>query len=68
MIKRGLDHLRHLDFSTIPGKAGYYFWKLGLVSFWWRRVIPKMSRPDRPIRRRVETTEPGVQVIEVEQL
>ncbi len=62
MIKRGLDHLRHLDFSTIPGYAGYIAWKLGLVQFWWKKVIPKMEKPDRPIKRRRETQ---VEVIEV---
>ena len=62
MIKRGLDHLRHLDFSTIPGYAGYIAWKLGLVQFWWTKVIPKMEKPDRPIKRRRETQ---VEVIEV---
>jgi len=62
MIKRGLDHLRHLDFSTIPGYPGYIAWKLGLVRFWWTRVIPKMDRPARPIKNRRETT---IEVIEV---
>ncbi|MFK8048176.1 MAG: radical SAM protein [Halioglobus sp.] len=62
MIKRGLDHLRHLDFSTIPGYPGYIAWKLGLVRFWWTRVIPKMERPARPIKNRRETT---IEVIEV---
>lgn len=62
MIKRGLDHMRHLDFSTIPGYAGYIAWKVGLVQFWWKSVIPKMEKPDRAIKRRRETL---VQVIDV---
>ncbi|MFT5484910.1 MAG: hypothetical protein ACI9GW_003579, partial [Halieaceae bacterium] len=62
MIKRGLDHLRHLDFSTIPGYVGYIAWKVGLVKFWWRHVIPKMEKPAREIRRRRETQ---IEVIEV---
>lgn len=62
MIKRGLDHLRHLDFSTIPGYAGYIAWKLGLVEFWWNRVIPKMEKPARPIKNRRETL---IEVVDV---
>lgn len=58
LSKRGLDHLRHLDFSTIPGYPGYIAWKIGLVEFWWKRVIPKMDKPDREIKRRRETLAP----------
>jgi radical SAM superfamily enzyme YgiQ (UPF0313 family) len=68
MIKRGLDHLRHLDFSTIPGYAGYIAWKVGLVEFWWRRVIPKMEKPARKIKRRRETVAETVEVIDSKQI
>jgi anaerobic magnesium-protoporphyrin IX monomethyl ester cyclase len=61
-VKRAIDHLRHLDFSTIPGYIGYAAWKVGLVDFWWNKVIPKMERPARPIRHRRETL---VEVVEV---
>lgn len=62
LCKRAVDHLRHLDFTTIPGYPGYLVWKTGLVDFWWRRVIPKMEKPARPIKRRRETL---VEVVEV---
>ena len=62
LFKRGFDHLRHLDFSTIPGLPGYLAWKVGLVQFWWKQAIPKMAKPARPIRRRRETM---VEVVEV---
>lgn len=62
LCKRAVDHLRHLDFTTIPGYPGYLAWKIGLVDFWWKRVIPKMDRPARPIRTRRETL---VDVVEV---
>jgi anaerobic magnesium-protoporphyrin IX monomethyl ester cyclase len=52
----------HLDFSTIPGYAGYIAWKIGLVDFWWKWVIPKMEKPTRPIRRRRESL---VELVEV---
>lgn len=63
LVKRGIDHIRHLDFSVIPGYPGYLAWKIGLVDFWWRRVIPKMAKPDRPIRRRRETLVDVVEVV-----
>jgi hypothetical protein len=28
LIKRGIDHIYHFDFSTIVGKWTYYIWKL----------------------------------------
>jgi radical SAM superfamily enzyme YgiQ (UPF0313 family) len=62
LSKRAIDHLRHLDFSTIPGYAGYIAWKIGLVDFWWKWVIPKMEKPTRPIRRRRESL---VELVEV---
>jgi len=31
LISRGLQHLEHLDFSTIVGPWGYIFWKAGLI-------------------------------------
>lgn len=62
LIKRGIDHLLHLDFSVIPGYTGYLVWKSGLVKFWWRRVIPKMEKPARPIKNRRETL---VEVVEL---
>ena len=62
LSKRAIDHLRHLDFSTIPGYAGYIAWRIGLVDFWWKWVIPKMEKPTRPIRRRRESL---VELVEV---
>ena len=67
MIKRGVDHLRHLDFSTIPGYTGYWLWKVGLVEWWWRNVIPRMDKPARKIKRRRETVE-VVEVIDSKQV
>jgi hypothetical protein len=31
-------HLRVMDFSITPGKAGYYAWKVGLVGLWQKRL------------------------------
>jgi len=41
LMKRGFDHLRFMDFSILPGKAGYYLWKLGVIKFWHRFVLKR---------------------------
>ena len=38
-IKRGLDHLRFMDFSFLPGKPGYYLWKFGIINLWHRFIL-----------------------------
>jgi hypothetical protein len=37
--------MRFMDFSVITGKVGYVFWRLGIISFWRRFLIPRMPRP-----------------------
>lgn len=32
LIRRGIDHLRFLDFSVLPGKLGFVLWKFGLLA------------------------------------
>lgn len=32
--KRGWDHLRFMDFTTIPGFVGFFFWRTGIITFW----------------------------------
>lgn len=46
MLKRGVDHLRHLDFSTIPGYSGYVVWRVGLLRWWWRKRTPRPEKPE----------------------
>jgi len=38
-LRRALDHLRFMDFSVIPGKTGYFLWKLKIIKFWQRFII-----------------------------
>jgi radical SAM superfamily enzyme YgiQ (UPF0313 family) len=45
LAKRGFNHVRFMDFSIIPGWTGYFFWRIGLVSFWQRHVKPRSPRP-----------------------
>lgn len=32
--KRGLNDLRFMDFSVLPGKVGYALWKIRFITFW----------------------------------
>jgi len=48
-IKRGLSHLRFMDFSVLPGRAGYFFWKLGVIDFWQKHFVRRF-RIDRDSR------------------
>lgn len=47
LIRRGIDHLRFMDFSTIPGSMGYVCWRLGIMSFWRRHLNPRPPGPQR---------------------
>jgi hypothetical protein len=38
LLKRTIGHVRFMDFSVIPGKIGWYFWKLGIIQFWRKRT------------------------------
>ena len=41
LIRRGINHLKFMDFSVIPGKPGYYLWKLKIISFWQRFILKR---------------------------
>ena len=50
---RSLSHLRFLEFSTLPGRAGLYAWKLGLVDVWQKRLRHRLPHPGlRSVRAR----------------
>jgi radical SAM superfamily enzyme YgiQ (UPF0313 family) len=50
LTRRALSHLVKLDFSATPGRTGYYFWRLGLIGFWRKRLTRRLPRPPRPER------------------
>jgi radical SAM superfamily enzyme YgiQ (UPF0313 family) len=50
LSRRALSHLVKMDFSAIPGKAGYYAWRVGLVGAWRKHLTRRMPRPERPER------------------
>ena len=41
LMRRGINHLKFMDFSVIPGKPGYYLWKLKIISFWQRFILKR---------------------------
>ena len=44
LVKRVLGDLRFMDFSIIPGRSSYLFWRLGIVDLWQRRFTPRPPR------------------------
>ncbi|HVF80139.1 MAG TPA: radical SAM protein [Solirubrobacteraceae bacterium] len=48
LSRRALSHLVKLDFSAIPGRTGYYFWRLGLIGMWRKHMTTRLPRPPRP--------------------
>ena len=43
--KRGVDHLRFMDFSFLPGRPGYFLWKVGIISFWQKFILKRYKLP-----------------------
>ena len=46
ILKRIWDHLLFMDFSAIAGKPGYILYKMGIVDFWRKHVVPKYDPPE----------------------
>ena len=46
LARRGIGHLRFMDFSVLTGKTGYYLWKMGFIKFWQRWFVEKYDMPD----------------------
>lgn len=44
LFKRGLDHLRHMDFVQIPGQPGYVLYKFGIINFWKKYLVRKYEK------------------------
>jgi len=55
LIKKGIDHLKFMDFSVLPGKPGYYLWKLGIIDFWQRYVLKHYHLNQKKIESSVVT-------------
>jgi anaerobic magnesium-protoporphyrin IX monomethyl ester cyclase len=66
LTKRALSHLRVMDFSIIPGKTGYLFWKFGIVGFWQKHLWRRPERPKRTAKKPPEVAIAGLAVIPAE--
>ena len=51
LSKRALMHLRFMDFSIIPGKSGWWAWKVGLIGLYQRRFDRRPEKPDVKVKR-----------------
>jgi radical SAM superfamily enzyme YgiQ (UPF0313 family) len=51
LSKRAFDHLRYMDFSVLPGKIGFLFWKIGLIQFWYKYILkkPPKEKPSKTL-------------------
>ena len=45
LARRAIDHLRHMDFSTIPGFTGYVLARSGFIGLWLRLTGKHFPRP-----------------------
>jgi anaerobic magnesium-protoporphyrin IX monomethyl ester cyclase len=45
LFDRGWYHLRFMDFSVIRGRLGWVLWKLGVISFWKKRINVSSLKP-----------------------
>jgi hypothetical protein len=52
-VKRGCRTCAFMDFSVLPGRWGYFCWKLGIVEFWQKHFVQrfKIDRDARTARR-----------------
>jgi anaerobic magnesium-protoporphyrin IX monomethyl ester cyclase len=51
--KRAIDHLRFMDVSVLPGKTGYFLWRLGIVKA-LSRFTPRPPKPRPEKHKRVD--------------
>lgn len=61
VFKRGFSHLRFMDFTRLPGRFAWVFWKLGIVGFWHRHMIRHFKRK-RPLATDPMTAQRDTQV------
>ena len=40
LLKRGIIGIMHMDFTELPGRAGWLCWKIGIIKF-WRSTVQK---------------------------
>ncbi len=47
IVKRAFQHIKVMDFTIIPGKMGYFFYKTGIVGFFHKHVNRKFPKPPK---------------------
>lgn len=58
-VRRGLDHLRQMDFAHTPGRIGWVLQRLGVIGLWKRHLVRHYApAPERP-RLRAAAPAPG---------
>jgi radical SAM superfamily enzyme YgiQ (UPF0313 family) len=57
LVKRAIDHIKFMDFSVLPGKFGYYLWKVGVVRLRHRHVLKRYRLANEKFK--LETENPG---------
>ena len=57
LFKRAFNHLRFMDFSLLPGKPGYFLWKLGIINFWQRFMVKQYHLPKQEYENFSEVSE-----------
>jgi len=65
LAKRGVNHLRFMDFSVLPGRTAYTLWRVGALDACRRRFSKRSPRP-RPEKYRAADVARRLPVIEVE--
>jgi anaerobic magnesium-protoporphyrin IX monomethyl ester cyclase len=58
LIHRAFSHLRYMDFSVIPGNAGYMLWKIKFIKLWTRYMVKNYTRKntDMTVIKKYEST------------
>ena len=50
LFKRGIIGIVHMDFTELPGRAGWLCWKIGIIKFWRSTVQKKKySKKSAPL-------------------
>lgn len=48
LARRGFDHLRFMEFSSLTGRTGYWLHRAGVIRFWHRHCVPRFELPAEP--------------------
>ena len=46
--------MRFMDFSFLPGKPGYFLWKIGIIGFWQKFILRRLKLTEEH-RKKIES-------------